>query len=153
MSRKMKVLLNLLTLAIDPEVGQEGDVYFNVTSKNLRIFNGFEWIELTPPSTDPTPFYRHTHAYDGEVATIDMQNPITFLEYNEIESAAVILPEVVGMDGGSPVETNVNPSWETLTLFDGGTEQEVLENENLIDGGGSEDIVGGDILDVGGSHE
>jgi hypothetical protein len=51
------------------------------------------------------------------------------------------------------VETNVNPSWETLTLFDGGTEQEVLENDNLIDGGGSEDIVGGDILDGGGSNE
>ena len=121
MSRQMKVALNLLVMGEDPMIGKEGDVYFNYSTKNLRIFNGEEWLEITPPSTDPTPFYRHTHTFDGDVHTIDMQNPITFLEYNEIASPAVILPEVIGADGGTPSVVNTSPTWEALTLFDGGS--------------------------------
>lgn len=150
MSRQMKVALNLLTMEVDPASGKEGDIYFNVMSKNLRIHNGDSWIELTPPSTDPTPFYRHTHAFDGEVHTIDIQNPITFLEYNEVASPAVILPEVVGVEGGTPSLSNENPTWETLTLFDGGAPEGESE-DTLIIGGDSTDFVG-EILDGGASN-
>ena len=146
----MKVALNLLTMDVDPSTGKEGDVYFNVLTKNIRINNGSEWIELTPPGTDPTPFDRHTHAFDGEVHTIDIQNPITFLEYNEIASPAVILPEVVGVEGGTPSLSNENPSWETLTLFDGGSPEGESEDV-LIIGGDSTDFVG-EILDGGASN-
>jgi hypothetical protein len=146
----MKVALNLLTMEVDPSSGKEGDIYFNVISKNLRIHNGELWIELTPPSTDPTPFYRHTHSFDGEVHTIDIQNPITFLEYNEIASPAVILPEVVGVEGGTPSISNENPRWDNLTLFDGG-EPEAVAEDILITGGDSTDFVG-DILDGGASN-
>ena len=40
MAKKFKSLLNLLTLTEDPIVGSSGDVYFNVTSKNIKIYNG-----------------------------------------------------------------------------------------------------------------
>ena len=70
MSRKFKSLLNLVTLSTDPSIGSEGDVYFNTTTKNIKIHNGTVWIALTPESNDPTPFYAHTHSYDGEVDTV-----------------------------------------------------------------------------------
>lgn len=148
MSRQMKVPLNLLVMATDPMIGKEGDVYFNYSTKNLRIFNGDEWIELTPPSTDPAPFYRHTHSFDGDVHTVDMQNPITFLEYNEIASPSVIFPQVVGMDGGTPSIVNNSASWENLTLFDGGPVGPPLGDPGdiITDGGDSQDFAGG-ILD------
>ena len=41
MSRQMKVALNLLTVASDPSNATAGDVYFNILSKNLRIYNTF----------------------------------------------------------------------------------------------------------------
>jgi len=40
----MKVALNLLTIAADPDNAKAGDVYFNILSKNLRIYNGEEWV-------------------------------------------------------------------------------------------------------------
>ena len=70
MSRQMLVPLRLLALSTDPVFGQVGEIYINTVTKNLRVHNGTTWIELTPPSTDPTPFYMHTHAYDGSVHTV-----------------------------------------------------------------------------------
>lgn len=150
----MKVALNLLTSSVDPAINKEGDIYFNVLSKNLRIHNGTEWVELTPPSTDPTPFYRHTHTFDGDVHTIDMQNPITFLEYNEIASPAVVLPQVIGMDSGSPSDYNENATWKTLSLFDGGDPMtgKIEPNDIIMDGGNSTEVAG-DIVDGGSSLE
>ena len=152
MTRKMLVPLNLLTMTSDPELGIEGDIYFNVLSKNLRINNGSEWIELTPPSTDPTPFYRHTHAFDGEVHTIDIQNPITFLEYNETASPAVLIPMVVGVNAGSPSDNNSEATWKALSLFDGGSviSTQANSDDTIMDGGDSQDHVG-DIVDGGNS--
>ena len=37
MSRKMLVPLRLLALDSDPEFGQEGEVYINTVTKNLRV--------------------------------------------------------------------------------------------------------------------
>lgn len=152
MTRKMLVPLNLLTMSFDPESGIEGDIYFNVVTKNLRINNGTEWVELTPPSTDPTPFYRHTHTFDGDVHTIDIQNPITFLEYNETASPAVTLPIVVGVNSGSPSDNNENAAWKTLSLFDGGSvaATQINIDDTIMDGGDSQDIVG-DVVDGGDS--
>ena len=79
---KLKSSLNLLTLAENPSTGREGDVYFNIITKNIRIYNGEFWVDITPKSDDPTPFYMHTHAYDGSVHTINTQNPITFKDIN-----------------------------------------------------------------------
>lgn len=120
MSRKFKSLLNLTTLASDP-IGSEGDVFFNTTDKALKIHNGTTWIILSQ-NTDPTPFYMHTHTYDGNVHTIDVSNPITFKEINNEDPATVIeeIPAIIGMDGGSPNSVYDNPSFANLTLLDGG---------------------------------
>ena len=122
MARKFKSLLNLLTLEEDPTSGNAGDVYFNVISKNIKIYNGLSWIDLTPGSTDPAPFYMHTHSYDGDVHTIDVSNPITFTEINNEDPATPEeeLPIVSGLDGGGPSSSYENPSFTELTLLDGG---------------------------------
>ena len=120
MAKKFKSLLNLLTLAEDPLVGSSGDVYFNVTSKNIKIYNGAMWVDLTPGSTDPAPFYMHTHTYDGDVHTINLQETIDFSNINENASVEEDIPVIIGIDGGSPNSNYSNASYTQLTLLDGG---------------------------------
>lgn len=120
MSRKFKSLLNLTTLATDP-VGSVGDVFFNTTEKALKIHNGTTWVILSQ-NTDPTPFYMHTHTYDGEVHTINVNNPITFTEINNEDPATPQeeIPVIIGLDGGAPTSTYEDPNFADLTLLDGG---------------------------------
>ena len=121
MAKKFKSLLNLLTLTEDPTVGSSGDVYFNVTSKNIKIYNGSIWVDLTPASDDPAPFYMHTHSYDGNVHTVNLQETINFSE--DINNNAGVLetnPAIIGLDGGTPTSSYANASYTELTLFDGG---------------------------------
>jgi len=122
-ARKFKSLLNLTTLASDPVIGSTGDVYFNTVSKNIKIYNGLTWIELTPASQDPTPFYLHTHTYDGDVHTINVGQPVTFTEINSEEPATPQeeIPVIIGLDGGSPSSIYGDPSLTNLTLLDGGS--------------------------------
>jgi hypothetical protein len=149
----MKVALNLLTMSYDPSNGIEGDVYFNTTSKNLRIYNGFEWLELTPPSTDPTPFYNHVHSFDGDVRYIDTQNIVTFKEINDIETVTPLLPEIIGVDGGNPASILQDPSFINLTLFDDGELISIESMENTINGGNSIDDPNATILNGGNSND
>lgn len=121
MARKMKVPLNLLTLSSNPTGGTVGDVYFNTATKNIRIYNGLEWVDLTPASSDPAPFYMHTHTYDGEVHTIDVGDQIKFNQFNPTASVTEQLPVVVGLDGGTPFSIfDPTPTYGELTLLDGG---------------------------------
>lgn len=154
MSRQMKVALNLLTTIEDPVVAKEGDVYFNILTKNLRIYNGIVWLELTPPSNNPTPFYEHTHTFDGKLHTIDVRNPITFQNFNENEGPAETLPIIAGIIGGGPEDYLADPSYTQLDLFDGGYPDSIPEPEEdytLIEGGFSpeSDAV---TIDMGGSQ-
>lgn len=121
MARKFKSLLNLLTLNEDPVSGNAGDVYFNVISKNIKIHNGLSWVDLTPGSADPTPFYMHTHTYDGDVHTIDIQDTINFTEdINNNASVNETIPAIIGLDGGAPNSIYDNVSVKNVTLLDGG---------------------------------
>ena len=121
MAKKFKSLLNLLTLAEDPLSGSTGDVYFNVTSKNIKIYNGAGWVDLTPGSSDPAPFYMHTHTYDGNVHTVNLQETINFSEdINNNASVLETIPAIIGLDGGSPTSSYSNASYTELTLLDGG---------------------------------
>lgn len=121
MSRKFKSLLNLTTLDADPAIGIAGDVYFNVISKNIKIYNGLSWIDLTPGSTDPAPFYMHTHTYDGDVHTVTIDNLVTFQDdINNVASPTEQIPVIIGFDGGTPTSTYEDPSYQELTLLDGG---------------------------------
>jgi hypothetical protein len=120
MSRRMMVPLRFLTLSTDPLVGSVGEVYVNTVTKNLRVHNGTTWIDLTPGSTDPAPFYMHTHTYDGDVHTINLQETINFSNINENDSVNEALPVVIGIDGGGPNDELLNPNFQTLSLVDGG---------------------------------
>jgi len=118
MSRKFKSLLNLTTLSSDPS-GSEGDVFFNTVEKALKIHNGTTWVTLAK-NDDPTPFYMHTHTYDGDVHTIDVGNQITFKEINTEASVQEQIPVIIGVSGGNPNSTITDPSFTDLTLLDGG---------------------------------
>lgn len=120
MAKKFKSLLNLLTLAEDPLVGSSGDVYFNVTSKNIKIYNGSIWVDLTPASDDPAPFYMHTHAYDGDVHTVNLNETIYFDNLIQNSGVEETIPVIIGIDGGSPNSNYSNASYTELTLLDGG---------------------------------
>jgi hypothetical protein len=148
----MKVALNLLTSMENPDIATVGDIYFNVVSKNLRIYNGTVWVELTPPSTDPTPFYMHTHTFDGNVHTIDVQNKITFKETNTSDSPDLVLPLVIGYDGQSPSTSNQGGTFENQTLLDGGNPEGsvIAAQDEVLEGGSSADN-DGIIVDAGGS--
>lgn len=148
----MKVALNLLTSMENPDIATVGDIYFNVVSKNLRIYNGMVWVELTPPSTDPTPFYMHTHSFDGNVHTIDVQNKITFKETNTSDSPNLVLPLVIGYDGQSPSTSNQGGTFENQTLLDGGNPEGsvIVVQDEVLEGGSSVDN-DGIIVDAGGS--
>jgi len=153
MSRQMKVALNLLTIQDDPANAREGDVYYNVITKNLRIFNGTVWIELTPPSDDPTPFYEHTHTYDGKLHTVDVRNPIRFQDFNENAGPAESLPIVAGIIGGGPEDDLINPNYTQLTLFSGGAPDSIPEPEEdyiLLEGGASQEQ-DSTVIDFGGA--
>ena len=118
---KLKSLLNLVTLEEDPIAGSTGDVYFNTISKNIKIYNGAIWVDLTPGSTDPAPFYMHTHSYDGDVHTIDIQETINFnTDINNESNVEEQIPVIIGLDGGAPESTYNNASYTQLTLLDGG---------------------------------
>lgn len=119
MARKFKSLLNLLTLDEDPISGNAGDVFFNTNEKALKIHNGIDWVILSQ-NTDPTPFYMHTHTYDGDVHTINLEDTITFTEINNNQSVNETIPAIIGLDGGSPNSTYSDPNFADLTLLDGG---------------------------------
>ena len=121
MSRQMKVALNLYTSETDPADGRLGDIYVNTTTTNLRVHNGTTWIDLTPASDVPSLFYMHTHTYDGDVHTIDVENPIDFTELNTIASPEEEIPVIIGLDGGSPQDIVTDPLFSNLSLLDGGT--------------------------------
>ncbi len=119
MARKFKSLLNLLTLDEDPISGNAGDVFFNTNEKALKIHNGIDWVILSQ-NTDPTPFYMHTHSYDGDVHTINLQDTITFTEINNNQSVSETIPAIIGFDGGVPNSIYSDPNFADLTLLDGG---------------------------------
>lgn len=153
MARKMKVPLALMTLDSDPSTAYEGWVYFNVVTKNLRIHNGTVWVDLTPPSNDPTPFYMHTHTFDGDVHSINIQNKVDFKWTNVEDGPELLLPQIIGLEGGDPMTETQNPNRKDLTLWDGGLvsdEVGIDSGDTVLDGGGSINF-DGDIIDAGGS--
>ena len=120
MSRKMLTPLNLLTRASDPSSGIEGDTYFNTVDQSIRIYNGAVWVTIMK-STDPIPFYEHTHTYDGPVHSIDVSKIIDpTLQTNNASLVYETLPDIIGIDGGGPVATFTVPSDSNFSLLDGG---------------------------------
>ena len=119
MSRKMLTPLNLLTKASDPSSGTEGDIYFNTNDKSIRIFNGITWVTIVK-SDDPVPFYEHTHTYDGDVHTINIQDPIILNKDIDGGFVQQELPVIIGEDGGSSSAVFTKPTQSNLSNSDGG---------------------------------
>jgi len=121
MSKKMLTPLNLLTRASDPSSGVEGDTYFNTVDKSIRIYNGAVWVTIMK-SDDPIPFYEHTHTYDGDVHTIEVNNIIVPTKnINNHSLTSETLPDIIGFDGGGPNAVFTVPSNSNLSLLDGGS--------------------------------
>ena len=121
MSRKMLTPLNLLTRASDPSSGTEGDTYFNTQDSSIRVYNGAVWVTIMK-STDTIPFYEHTHTYDGDVHTIEVNNIIVPTQHiNNHSLTFETLPDIIGFDGGGPNAMFTTPSNSNLSLLDGGT--------------------------------
>ena len=119
MSKKILTPLNLLTMASDPSSGTEGDTYFNTVDKSIRIYNGITWVTIVK-SDDPVPFYEHTHTYDGDVHTINVQDPI--LVGGDIDGGFVLqqIPVIIGEDGGSQSAISTRQTQSNLSNLDGG---------------------------------
>ena len=111
--------LNLLTRASDPSSGTEGDIYFNTDDKSIRIFNGITWVTIVK-SDDPVPFYEHTHTYDGDVHTINIQDPIILNKDIDGGFVQEELPVIIGEDGGSSSAIFTKPTQSNLSNSDGG---------------------------------
>ena len=94
-------------------------MFFNTTEKALKIHNGTTWVVISQ-NTDPAPFYMHTHSYDGEVHTINIQETINFDEFNKNQSVQEDIPVIIGFEGGTPNSTYDNANYPNLTLLDGG---------------------------------
>lgn len=119
MSRKMLTPLNLLTRASDPSSGIEGDIYFNTQDKSIKIYNGITWVTIVK-SDDPVPFYEHTHTYDGDVHTINIQDPIILNKNIDGGFVQQELPVIIGEDGGSSSSIFTKPTQSNLSNSDGG---------------------------------
>jgi hypothetical protein len=121
MSRKMLTPLNLLTRASNPSSGIEGDIYFNTQDSSIRVYNGITWVTVVK-SDDPVPFYEHTHTYDGDVHSINIQNP-TLLGESPVDGGFVSqqFPVIIGEDGGDPSAIYTVESQSNLSNLDGGT--------------------------------
>jgi hypothetical protein len=62
----------------------------------------------------------HTHSYDGDVHTVNLQDTITFTEINNNQSVNETIPAIIGFDGGEPNSIYSDPNFADLTLLDGG---------------------------------
>jgi hypothetical protein len=83
----------------------------------------------------------HTHTFDGDVHTIDIQNQIDFKSLSNPDTPGIVLPQIIGYDGGSPSDVLNNPTFVNETLFDAGTFDGTEESQDtVIGGGGSEDF-------------
>ena len=71
MSVKRLVPLNTVELDSDPATGTIGDIYFNTTSQELRVYTGAAWIAVGGAQTG---ILEHIHTYDGPVHTVGTFN-------------------------------------------------------------------------------
>jgi hypothetical protein len=71
MSVKRLVPLNTVELPDNPSTGKIGDIYFNTTSQELRVYTGTEWIAVGGAQTG---VLDHVHTYDGPIHSVGTLN-------------------------------------------------------------------------------
>jgi hypothetical protein len=67
MSVKRLVPLNTVELDNDPATGRIGDIYFNTTNQELRVYTGTAWISTGGGQIG---ILEHVHTYDGDIASV-----------------------------------------------------------------------------------
>lgn len=98
MSVKRLVPLNTTELSSDPATGRVGDIYYNSSVQELRVYTGSEW---KPVSGDTEiGLLVHQHTYDGDIYSVE-----------------AISVAATSVDGGSPAFTGQ----AALNIIDGGT--------------------------------
>jgi len=71
MSVKRLVPLNTVELANNPASGRRGDIYYNTTSNELRVYTGTEWVAVGGAQTG---ILEHIHTYDGPIHSVGSFN-------------------------------------------------------------------------------
>jgi hypothetical protein len=71
MSVKRLVPLNTVELANNPATGRIGDIYYNTTSQELRVYTGTDWISV---GGNQTGILEHIHTYDGDIYSVGSFN-------------------------------------------------------------------------------
>ena len=71
MSVKRLVPLNTVELANDPATARIGDVYFNSTQQELRVYTTDGWISV---GGNQTGMLEHIHTYDGDIFSVGSFN-------------------------------------------------------------------------------
>lgn len=119
MSKKYLTPIRFLVRETDPSFGFLGDTYFNSEDKSIRMYNGNTWVTIVK-SDDPIPFFQHTHTYDGDVHTVNIQDPIVF--GGNVDGGGVLeqIPVIIGEDGGSPSATVTRRTQSNFSQTDGG---------------------------------
>jgi hypothetical protein len=110
MSVKRLVPLNTTELSSDPSSARAGDIYYNSTAQELRVYTGTEWKPIGG-NTD-TGLLVHQHTYDGDIYSVEaVSTSATFIEGGT--------PESTGnpVDGGTPDLTGTT----NFNIVDGGT--------------------------------
>jgi hypothetical protein len=62
----------------------------------------------------------HTHAYDGSVHTVNLNETVYFDNLNQNSGVEETIPVIIGLDGGTPTSSYANANYTQLTLLDGG---------------------------------
>jgi hypothetical protein len=119
MSKKFLSPIKFLVRDTDPSSGSLGETYFNSTDKSIRMHNGLEWVTIIK-SDDPVPFFKHTHTYDGDVHTIDIQDPVLLGGNIDGGDPLQQIPVIIGEDGGDPNAQVTRRTQSNLSQIDGG---------------------------------
>ena len=119
MSKKYLTPIRFLVRETDPSSGSLGETYFNSEDKSIRMHNGITWVTILK-SDDPVPFFQHTHTYDGDVHTINIQDPILLGGNVDGGNALEEIPVIIGEDGGNPNSMNTRRTQSNLSQLDGG---------------------------------
>ena len=119
MSKKFLSPIKFLVRDTDPSSGSLGETYFNSTDKSIRMHNGLVWVTIIK-SDDPVPFFKHTHTYDGDVHTIDIQDPVLLGGNIDGGNPLQQIPVIIGEDGGDPNAQATPRTQSNLSQIDGG---------------------------------
>lgn len=99
MSVKRLVPLNTTQLPSDPTSGRTGDIYYNSSAQELRVYTGTEWKPIGGDTE--VGLLIHEHTYDGEIYSVQgVTTAATFVDGGTPQLTGQTELNIV--DGGAP---------------------------------------------------